>query len=344
MISVVKDREEPGVSIVDLPVPERTGDQVLIQVDTVGICGSDLHAYEWIPEYHWLKPLLPAVLGHEITGTIVEARPDGVGPQVAQRVAVRPAITCGECQPCQRGASQRCTYRVRMGYEHPGGLADFMVAPSANAYVIPDGVNRKSAALVEPLTVAAHALSKIQVRPGSRVAVIGPGAIGLLALQLLKARGAREVLVVGTAADEVGGGLTVAESLGGVSVLSADAVIAAGSCDVVVVTAGAEAALNQAIDLVAKGGTVLVIALGIGMHAVDADWLVRSEVRLIGSFGSVQGDWLDALELLGSGLVRDGGIISHWLPLSQTEAGFQKLLNREARKVIIYPDGVGKGL
>ena len=343
MISVVKDREEPGVSIVDLPVPERTGDLVLIQVDTVGICGSDLHAYEWIPEYHWLKPLLPALLGHEITGTIAEARPDGVGPQVGQRVAVRPALTCGVCEPCQRGASQRCTNRARMGYEHPGGLTDFMVAPSANAYVIPDGVDRQSAALMEPLTVAVHALSRVEVRPGSRVGVVGPGAIGLLVLQLLKARGAREVLVVGTAADEAGGGFAIAEGLGGVSMLNTDAAAAAGSCDVVVVTAGAGAALNQAIDLVAKGGTVLVIALGIGMHAVDADRLVRSEVRLIGSFGSVQGDWLDAVEMLGSGLVRDGGIVSHWLPLSQTETAFEKLLSQEARKVIIYPDSVGKG-
>lgn len=343
MISVVKDREEPGVSIVDLPIPERTGNQVLIRVDTVGICGSDLHAYEWIPEYHWLKPMLPALLGHEITGTIAEARPDGVGPQVGQRVAVRPALTCGVCEPCQRGASQRCMNRVRMGYERPGGLADFMVAPSVNAYVIPDGVDRQSAALMEPLTVATHALSKVEVRPGSRVGVVGPGAIGLLALQLLKVSGAGEVLVVGTAGDEAGGGFAIAEGLGGVSVLNTDAAVVGGSCDVVVVTAGAGTALNQAIDLVTKGGTVLVIALGIGMYAIDADRLVRSEARLVGSFGSIQSDWLDALKLLGSGLIRGGGIVSHWLPLSQIETGFEKLRSREARKVIIYPDGVGKG-
>jgi threonine dehydrogenase-like Zn-dependent dehydrogenase len=337
VISVVKEHQEPGISLVDLPVPVRAGDDVLIRVDTVGICGSDLHAFEWIPEYHWLAPHLPAVLGHEITGTIVEARPDGVGPQPGQRVVVRPAVTCGVCEACQRGESQRCSDRARLGYERAGGLAEFMVAPSVNAYPIPEGVDAESAALTEPLTVAVHALSGIELRAGSRAAVVGPGAIGLLALQLLTARGAREVLVVGTAADRDGGGFGVAEGLGGVGLLTSETTAAAGSCDVVVVTAGAGAALDQAIGLVKKGGVVVVIALGIGAHGVDMDRLVRSEVRLVGSFGSVQKDWLEALELLGSGLVRGGGIVSHWLPLSETRSGFTRLLNREARKVIIRP-------
>jgi len=340
VISVVKDREEPGISLVDLPVPSPTGDQVLIRIDTVGICGSDLHVYEWIPEYRWLKPHLPSGLGHEMTGTVVEARPDGIGPQVNQRVAIRPAITCGECEPCQRGASQRCTNRVRMGYERPGGLAEFMVAPSANAYPIPDGVDVESAALTEPLTVAVHAVKQVDVRPGSRVAVVGPGAIGLLALQLLKARGAREVLVVGTEFDAAGGGLEVAERLGGIGLLNTEAASASGTCDIVIVTAGSGAGLDQSLDLVAKGGTVCVIALGIGRRHVDIDRLVRSEAKLIGSFGSVQGDWLDALELLGSGLVRGGGIVSHWLPLRDAETGFEKLVSHEARKVILQPGEV----
>lgn len=344
MISVVKEEERPGVSLVDLPVPQRAGDEVLIRVDTVGICGSDLHVFEWIPEYHWLAPFLPAVLGHEIVGTIVEERADGDGPRVGQRVAVRPAITCGTCDACQRGESQRCSNRARLGYERAGGLAEYMVAPSANAYVIPDGVDRESAALVEPLTVAVHALSGIEVRPGCRAAVVGPGAIGLLALQLLKARGAREVLVVGTSSDRDGGGFDVAERLGGVGLVTTDTAPAAGSCDVVVVTAGAGAALDQALRLAKKGGVVVVIALGIGERRVDIDTLVRSEVRLVGSFGSVQKDWLDALELLGSGLVRGGGIVSHWLPIDETPEGFDRLMSREARKVVIVPHGTGEDL
>lgn len=341
MISVVKDKEEPGISLVQLPIPAPSSDQVLVKVDTVGICGSDLHVYEWIPEYYWIKPHMPAVLGHEITGTIVEPRPDGSGPRVGQRVVVRPAITCGECEPCQRGESQRCANRLRMGYEAPGGLAEYMVAPSKNVYAIPAGVSRESAALTEPLTVAIHAVKKLDVRPGSKAAVVGPGAIGLLALQLLKARGAGEVLMIGTEFDATGGGLTLADELGGRGLINTEASTEAGTCDVVIVAAGARQALDQAFELVAKGGEICVIGLGIGSQQVDVDRLVRSEVTLTGSFGSVQGDWLDALNLLDSGLVRGGGIVSHWLALGDVEVGFEKLVAHEARKVILQPSGGG---
>jgi L-iditol 2-dehydrogenase len=282
------------------------------------------------------------VLGHEVVGRVVEigsAVEDNV-LEVGARVAVRPAITCGRCPACQRGESQRCSRRVRMGYERAGGLASLLAAPAENAYVVPDHVDQETASLIEPLTVAVHAVNGVSVRMGSTAAVVGAGAIGLLALQVLRARGAGDVLVVGTGADERGGGFDIARRLGGAADVAGSPTVRAqaGRCEVVLVAAGARAAVATALELVAPGGTVVVVGLGVGAVDVDIDQLVRREVKVVGAFGSVPGDWLDALDLVASGLVVGAGIVSHTYRLPEAPSAFQALVRGEARKICIHPD------
>jgi threonine dehydrogenase-like Zn-dependent dehydrogenase len=342
MRAVVKEAPRPGISMLDVPDPTPGVGELLIRVETAGICGSDLHAYEWIPEYSWLEPLLPAVLGHEITGTVVQAgsAADGAAVPVGSRVAVRPAVTCGSCVACQRGQSQRCIRRGRLGYEHPGGLAALVVAPTSNAYPIPDQVDEETASLIEPLTVALHAVNRVRVRPGATVGVVGAGAIGLLALQVLRAYGAGDVVLLGTPADDAGGGFAIGRRLGATADVAESAAVDPyrGACEVVLVAAGARAAIRSAVDLVAPGGAVVVVGLGIGAVDIDVDQLVRREWSLVGAFGSVPGDWLDALDLVAGGRVVGAGIVSHHYALGEAPEAFEALVQGRARKICIHPN------
>lgn len=336
MLAIVKERPEPGVSVVDRPEPAPGPGEVLVAVDGTGICGSDLHAYEWVPEYEWLRPHLPVVLGHEIGGRVVDA--NGTGVPEGLPAAIRPAVTCGSCEACQRGVSQRCPNRVRIGLERDGGLAPLVVAPAANVYVMPESA-AAMAPIVEPLTVAVHAAKRMTVRPGAATAVVGVGAIGLLLVEVLRAFGAGSVLLVGTEADAAGGGLAVGEELGATAVVAGSPEWEArkGSCEAVIVAAGAPAAVLGGLELADRGADVVVLGLGIGTTGVDVDTAVRREHSLVGAFGSVPADWLDAVDLVAQGRVTGRGIVSHEIPVAEGAEGFALLAERKARKIVIRP-------
>lgn len=336
MLAIVKERPEPGVAVRECSEPTVAPGEVLVAVDGTGICGSDLHAYEWVPEYGWLTPHLPVILGHEIAGRVVEG--NGTDVPVGTTVAVRPGIACGRCEACQRNVSHRCANRVRLGYERAGGLAALVAAPAANVYPVPDAAAHV-APLVEPLTVSVHAVKRAAPRPGAKAAVVGVGAIGLLTVEMLRAYGASSVLLVGTEDDVRGGGLAVGQRLGATSVVagSDEHRRQAGTCETVIVAAGAPAAVREGIQLADRGGTVAVLGLGIGKVDVDVDAAVRREISLVGSFASIPADWLDAVELVGAGRVTGEGVVSHNVPLADGVEAFELLASRKARKVVIHP-------
>lgn len=339
MRAVIKDVPAPGVRVGDIETPTPATGEALVHIDTAGICGSDLHAYEWIPEYAWLEPLLPTVLGHELVGRL--AAPAGSWA-MGQRVAIRPATTCGTCEACLRDNGNVCGQRARIGYERPGGLANSVCAPLGNLHAIPEAVDRDTASLLEPLAVAVHAAAKVSLRPGATAAVIGVGAIGLLAVQVLRSRGAGRIHLIGTQRDLVGGGLGVGATFGADGVVAGQDDLSglARTCDVVLVAAGALEAVATAIEVCRAAGQVVVVGLGIGDFAVDVDHLVRSEVQVIGSFGHVVRDWMNAIDMVAAGQVVGDGIISHRLDLEDAEQAFELLASGEARKVCIYPSGV----
>ncbi|WP_234058020.1 zinc-binding dehydrogenase [Microbacterium sp. NFH-22A-Y] len=339
MTAAIKSETGPGISVKTIPVPVPNPGQALIRVATNGICGSDIHVYEWIEEYHQFGHLIPFVIGHEVVGHIEIA--DGNLPDdltVGDRVAVAPATSCGTCEFCRNGQTQRCERRDRLGWELPGGFSDYVVAPVANLYRLSDNVDERSASLTEPLAVAVHALRTIGVTPGGRALVLGAGAIGLLAVQVLRAWGVDDVVLAGTEADRIGGGLGIAERLGASSVLSSELPESSlNSFDLVYVAAGARPALEVAVAAVRRGGSIVVSGLGIGGVGLDFDRLVRREIRLSGAYGSSSTDWVEAVRLLDSGAVKDSGIVSHTFGVGEAERAFQALVGREARKVTIVP-------
>lgn len=340
MKALVKQKAEPGIDLMDIPEPTASAGDVLIAVETVGICGSDLHMYHWPPTFAWAEPLLPMLMGHEIVGTVLSS-PLESDVQKNDRVAVRPGVGCGICEECLFGSENLCAKRVRLGAHLPGGFAPILVAPVHNVHKVAPVITRDSAAILEPLAVVTHAISRITVPLGSRAAVVGAGAIGLLAAQVLRVDGTAEVSVVGLDRDGVSGSLDFARKNGcaGIVAGSAAANILNGTQDIVVCASGGVEAIATCLRLLRSDGTLLLIGLGTGTVPWDIDTSVRREIHVVGSFASVATDWIRALRLVESGRFTGDGLISHAFPLDEGKAAFQLLDSGGARKILIIPNG-----
>lgn len=294
MRALVKWGEEPGqVDVREVPAPGAPGPgEVLLDVAGCGLCGSDLHAADADPGYRWVRP--PRVLGHEIVGRVREVGP-GVDPSWLGRAAgVISILGCLECGLCTSGRPQLCARREVIGLSFDGGAATTVPVPAVRLVPLPDGLGLDVAVLLEPLTVARHAVELAGVRDGQRVVVSGPGPVGLLAGYVAARLGA-DVTVVGRPSDAAR--LAAARDLG----LGATDGDAPGGADVWIEAAGAGAALSAAVESVATVGTVGVVALYARPVTLDLTPAVRREVRVVSSYGSTPADYVACLDLLADG-------------------------------------------
>ena len=174
------------VQIIDVPVPRRMHGELLLKVEMVGLCGTDLNSFRG------RNPMVtyPRILGHEIAATVVE----GEGPvQAGMRVTVSPYTSCGQCSSCRRGRHNACRENKTLGVQREGAMTEFMVVPASKAY--PSTLPIKHLCLVEPLTVGCHAVARGRVAAADTVAVFGCGGIGLGAIAGAAFRGARTIAV-----------------------------------------------------------------------------------------------------------------------------------------------------
>jgi threonine dehydrogenase-like Zn-dependent dehydrogenase len=172
----------------DEPEPRLAEGEVIIRIEAVGVCGSDMHAY------HGRDPRRnpPLILGHELSGKII------AGAGTGKRVTVNPLITCGSCEYCATGRNNLCSRRTMIGMTRPGGFAELMSIPASSLIDIPQDMSAKQAALAEPAATALHAINRAMQAlprplPEARALVAGAGAVGLLAALLLKSYGCRDV-------------------------------------------------------------------------------------------------------------------------------------------------------
>jgi len=246
-----------NIEVKDVPKPSAGPDQVIIKVDSAGICGTDLHIY--LDEFETHPPV---TIGHEVAGRIVEIGTDVTGWKEGDRVTTETYFyTCGRCFDCRRGRRNLCLQRRSIGSKQDGAFAEFLLTPAANLIRIPDDLDLESAALTEPLACVVHGvLGTAGVRAGDNVVIAGPGAIGLLALQLSKVAGA-SVLMIGT--DQDLERLKLAEELGADQVINVQEVsnivesvtdIFGGNCaDLVIECSGASAAAKTLTDVARRG-------------------------------------------------------------------------------------------
>lgn len=344
MKAVVKyGRGDREVELREVPEPAPAAGEVLLKVKAAGVCGSDIEMW-----HNWINiPTVPVIQGHEFCGVVEEVGAGVTSFQRGDRVVSETASSiCGECEYCRAGEYNQCPGRLGFGAGRDGAFTSYVRVPTRCLHRIPANVSDEHAALTEPGCVAYNALTvKSEIRPGEPVLVLGPGPIGLMAVQIARIRGAYPIIAVGTAVDE--GRLELARVLGAqhtVVVPEEDPcelvsrLTGGKGVPLVVDAAGGEKALATAIQAVSRNGAITKIAWDHKMPAVDLNALVQKGARLQGSFSHTWRTWEAVLQLIAAGTLDVGSMISHHMKIDQFEEAFELVDQRKAVKIILRPE------
>ncbi|MCJ2563011.1 MAG: zinc-dependent dehydrogenase [Candidatus Thermoplasmatota archaeon] len=328
------------IRLEEMPVPEIGRDELLVKVMASGICGSDV--IEW-----YRLPKAPRVLGHEISGEIVETGSDVKEYEEGQRVFVSHHVPCMECRFCQRENHTVCETLRTTNFD-PGGFSEYVRVPSINVehgvYPLPDEVSHEQAVFIEPLACVIRGQKKVRGIEDGNVVVVGSGLTGILHVQLAKSRGASNVACT----DISDYRLEMARKFGADAAIPASDAVpdrlrdALGGllADVVIVSTGARKAIEQSWSLVEWGGSVLFFA------PTDPDTMIPmpfndiwfKNVTATTSYAAGKQDILDAIELIASRQIRVQEMITHRLGLGETAKGFDLVLRAaDSLKVIVEP-------
>lgn len=344
MHALVKyDKGAGNMEIRDLPEPSAGPGAVKIEVHTTGICGSDLHIYHYdidIP----INP--PVTTGHEFAGTVVEIGEGVTCCSVGDRVTSETAYSyCGKCRYCRGGFYNLCPSRRTLGYWYNGAFARFTVVPASRVHRLPESVSLRAGAMLEPLACVTHAaIDLTSIQPEDRVLVSGPGAIGLLALQVARSCGAR-VIVSGTDVDQQR--LAIASELGADHVVDVTREDLAAlvteqtdgqGVDVVLECAGSASAVDAGLQLIRKQGQFTQIGLFGGPVQLNFEKICFKELRVTGSLGSKRSSWEEAIRLVAVGEVQTEPLISHELPLSDWKKAFDLFESKGGLKLLLRPE------
>jgi (R,R)-butanediol dehydrogenase / meso-butanediol dehydrogenase / diacetyl reductase len=336
----------PGdVRIESVPEPPPPGPgEVLIRVTKAALCGTD--SAEW--DHGPLLARPPVVLGHEFTGEVVAAGPgaDGLGP--GTRVVSGAGISCGTCAWCAAGRTNLCAHYETLGLHRDGGLAELVLSPASICRAVPDELDDIGAAMAQPLAVALHAARRGRVRPGKSCVVIGAGGIGAFIVAAAASLGAAPLVAV----DVAGGRLETAAVLGATHTVNAErddavrAVLAAAGPDgahVVIEASGAPASPGAALEMVRRGGDVVIVGLQAHPFGIDLFSVATREVDMHGTLAHVCGEDLsEAVSVLaGTPLART--VLGDVIPLDDlVDGGLRPLAERKAHGKIVV-DVPGRG-
>lgn len=314
---------------------------MLVKVEACGICGTDVHFYQWLEHSRWID--LPRILGHELVGEVAQLGEGVKGFKIGQRVVTETWGGCGVCYYCRLGRFNSCETQLRIGQHSDGGMARFVTIPAISLFPIPEEMSTADASVLEPLGVALHALERCRFKPGDDVAILGPGPIGLLATGLLRQAGAANIIVAGLADDVQR--LALAEKWGGrpvnVSRENLDECVreltAGRGVDLTFEMSGGEGSLDTAVKVTKPGGQVAVVALGTP-GVFDYNQMVHKEIDLISSWRRQPSSWYRAINFVRAGRLPAGDVVTHQFSISEADQGFQLLLKRQAIKVLIVPE------
>lgn len=326
----------PGeIAIEQRPVPAPAAREVLVEVASVGVCGSDVHWYEH-GRIGDLVVRSPLVLGHECAGRVVAVGGGVTKHAIGDRVCLEPGVPCGRCRECRAGRYNLCA-DVAFFATPPvdGAFADFVTIHEDFAFALPDGMSDDVGALMEPLSVGIWACRKAGITAGDRVLVTGAGPIGLLAMQVARACGAADVAVSDVNAHR----LAVAERLGATRVLHAGQ-DAPGEVDALLECSGHPGAVVAGIEALRPAGTAVLVGMGPQPTAeIPLSVIQNRELWLTGTFRYAN-TYPAAIELAASGRVDVAALITGHYGLEDTETAL--LAGRDdaaSIKVMVHPRG-----
>jgi (R,R)-butanediol dehydrogenase/meso-butanediol dehydrogenase/diacetyl reductase len=337
------------MSYEEVPEPTAGDNEAIVQVGLCGICGSDLHLYDSEMAGGDI------VLGHEFGGTIVELGKSVTGWEVGDRVVGAPMKPCLNCPFCLKGEFDFCYQHYRLDNARAGvapaggaslgagGYGPFARIGAPRLMRVPDELDDQAAAAIEPAAVGFHAVRLSGMKLGDRVAILGAGPIGLFTLQCAMAAGARLVVV----AEPAAGRAKLARDLGAdhvfnpreasdVAETTADAL--GGPPDVVFDAAGVPATLQQAVDVVKLGGSVMMVGVSFDPAPVKPSVWVTRRVTVRASFAYSRNDYEATISMLEGGRIKVAPVVSSVVPGSETHLAFEKLLSPNSEvKVMVDP-------
>lgn len=320
--------------VVEVRDPEPSADEVVIDVAYAGICGSDVEVLAGTRPSAYVR--YPVVPGHEWSGT-VRSVGAGVDPALVGRKVVAEGFhSCGACDACRAGDSTLCTAGYdETGFTRPGAWAEQLVTGADLLHPLGADADLRSAAGLEPAACSAAAVLQADARPGDRVAVVGGGTIGLLAVQLLLPAIDREILLVEPDARRA----ALARSWGADAIHPRDADLCGATFDVAIEAAGAPGTADLAVGLVRRGGRVVLAGIPGGPDTLRVDEIVTKRLDIATVFGAPREAWTAAVVAFGAGTLDPGLLVTHELDLGDASAALDLVRSRAPRtgKVLLRP-------
>ncbi|MDY2984990.1 MAG: alcohol dehydrogenase catalytic domain-containing protein [Synergistes jonesii] len=334
-------REAKCVSLEDIEKPKlENSHEVMVQIHSAAICGSDLHAYEYIASYQNFMRV-PVVLGHECSGVVVEIGSAVTEFKIGDRVMGESNVYCGKCRNCRTGNTHVCENNLMRGLTTDGVMREYVPFLEQNLHHVPDNLSFNEAAAAQAATVSVHGvLRRFNINAGSIVVVTGVGIIGLVAAQLAKLCGATNVIVAGTDAD-METRIPIAQGFGFQTLNCQKEPISeflsnltsCNKADYVLECSGASSAINAIPTYLRKGGEVLLLGLpGKAVSFPFAD-VIRSEINIRTTYTSTWQDYEDTLRLLSNNNISISPTLKEY-SLDNVREAFEAGLNKEALKPV----------
>jgi L-iditol 2-dehydrogenase len=326
------------IRVEERPMPDPGPDEVLVQVGSVGVCGSDVHYYQdgRIGEFVVRDPL---VLGHEAGGRVVGVGSDVSTEWLGERVSLEPGVPCRRCAQCRRGAYNLCP-DIAFFATPPidGAFCEYVALAADFAYPVPDSMSDDAAGLIEPLSVGVWANRKARTVAGSRLLVAGAGPVGLVVTQVARALGAGEVVVT----DVDAGRRELAQRLGATATLDprvTSPVDAGVEVDAFVDCSGAPAAIAGGVPVVRAGGSVVLVGMGADELTLPLAMIQRRELSVTGTFRYAN-TWPAAIGLAANGGVDLDALVTGHVDLDDVKGALAPDPADHHVKMVVRPNGM----
>ena len=329
----------PGtIEFRQVPVPQPGPGEVMVRVQRIGVCGSDVHVNKGLHPF----TKYPVVQGHEWSG-VVEKLGDGVGGiALGSKVTATPQIVCGQCRPCRRGDYNICDTLKVQGFQAPGCAQDFFVTRAEKIVPLPDRFTFEQGALVEPVSVAVHSSGRAGDLTGKNVAVTGAGPIGNLVAQLCRCRGARALISdVSDYRLQIARECRLSHTSNARTEKLKDAarrVFGEEGFEVGFECSGVEPALSALVDAVEKGGTIVAVAVYEDKPRVDMSIVGDRELKIVGTLMYTHADYVRAVELIASGDVVTGPLESRHFPFAEYPSAYRFIAEQGERSMKVFID------
>ncbi len=337
-------KEYNKFSYEEVPEPEYGPDDLLVQVKACSICGSDVHGMDGRTG----RRIPPVIMGHEASGVVAAVGANVKGFVIGDRITFDSTIYCGSCYYCRKGRINLCDNRRVLGvscneYRQNGAFAEYVTVPDHIAYHLPDGLSFEKAAMIEPVSIAVHAVSRAPLGLNDNAVVVGVGMIGLFIVEILHQAGCKKIIAIDLDPNK----FDLARQFGATHCLSADQkdlvsqvvqLTDGRGADIAFEAVGITPTVKTAIDVLRKGGALTLVGNLKPQVDFPLQSVVTREISVLGSCAS-NGEYPICLDLIERGKIKVDALISATAPLQEGAAWFERLYNKEPglMKVILVP-------